>query len=254
MAEPIGPMLKIKDKAAALEIERILQFIQQKIGPNNLDIRAVGQAIQKFLQNGMEVPFFRDFKTGIGDVEIYRLEIKLINPTINDEALYIQRGNTAVSSQPAVYLISDDDSASTSTLQVEQIGAGRAITAIGPSVCDNITCDDNTVNGKLSPAGVVLQLSYETIASDTITIDGSQCFIQVDSEGGAASDDLDTISGGANGQILFLMGNGSPHTINVTNTDNIDLASSPRVLSNQHDYLMLFYFATLWHELLYSNV
>jgi hypothetical protein len=249
MGELIGPMLKIKDKAAALEVERLLQMVQQKIGPDQIDLQTTAVALMRQIE-AQHVPFFWNFINGVEGSEATDIDV---------------HGHFAVRTLPTA------DAFTTMNVTNEATGSGsRGIyvsTYAGSSGYDMYGSSGtwyvrptgeaklgNTSVEAFDAKGLRTIATYDTIASGAITVDSAQCLVEIETEGGAASDDLNTINGGANGQILILMGNGSVHVVNVTNAGNIDLGASPRVLSSQHDYVVLFYYATIWHEFLYSNV
>ena len=88
-----------------------------------------------------------------------------------------------------------------------------------------------------------------TLASGAITVTGS--YHNVDTESDAASDDLDTISGGTNGMRLVLRANNSGRTVVVKDgTGNIQCAGDCS-LDNVQDTIELIYDSTLtaWLEI-----
>jgi hypothetical protein len=92
-----------------------------------------------------------------------------------------------------------------------------------------------------------------TIASGVITVTGG--FHTVDTEGGAGTDDLDTINGGVDGRILVLMAaNGSRDVVVKNSTGNIKL-NSDFTMDTQYDTLTLMYVnsLSLWVEISRSN-
>ena len=84
-----------------------------------------------------------------------------------------------------------------------------------------------------------------TIATGAITI--TQTYHAVDTEAAAASDDLDTINGGAAGVVVFLRALNSARTIVVKhNTGNIlCMGDANFTLDDSHDFVMLLYDGTL---------
>jgi hypothetical protein len=90
-----------------------------------------------------------------------------------------------------------------------------------------------------------------TIATGVITATASR--VAVDTEGGAASDSLDTVNGGADGDFLILSAvNGVSRTVTVKNgTGNIFLASD-RLLNSTRDRVVLLRYASGWIEIAYS--
>jgi hypothetical protein len=100
---------------------------------------------------------------------------------------------------------------------------------------------------------IIPSTSELTIATGAITATASRH--TVDTEDNAASDDLDTINGGTDGQILILQAADTSHTVIAKDgTGNLALASEHSI-NNTEDVLVLMYNSTLskWVELLYSN-
>lgn len=92
-----------------------------------------------------------------------------------------------------------------------------------------------------------------TISSGVITI-GAVSFCLVDTEGDASTDDLDTISGGGDCQLLILRAASSARDVVVkSGTGNIYLAGGADfTMDNTADRLLLLYRGT-WTELSRSN-
>ena len=92
-----------------------------------------------------------------------------------------------------------------------------------------------------------------SIASGSITI--TNCSHTIDTESGAATDDLDTISGGIDGNVLLLRAQNSARTVVVKHgTGNIQLDGGVDFsLDDVQDTIMLFYNSTNWLELSRSN-
>ena len=92
-----------------------------------------------------------------------------------------------------------------------------------------------------------------TIAGGVITINSS--YHNVDTEASAASDDLDTINGGTDGQRLILKANASTRTVVIKDTSgNIQIAGDFS-LTNQADFIELIYDVgtSFWYELSRSD-
>lgn len=90
-----------------------------------------------------------------------------------------------------------------------------------------------------------------TIASGAITVTHSLHF--VDTQGGASSDDLDTINGGASGDILILRLVTQTRVVTVKDgTGNIRLEGD-RVLNTGDDVLVLLRGASTWLEISFAN-
>jgi hypothetical protein len=90
-----------------------------------------------------------------------------------------------------------------------------------------------------------------TIAAGVITVTGSRH--TVDTQGDAASDDLDTINGGTDGDILILRSANNARTVTVKDsTGNIQLAGDFS-LSSTGDAIVLYFSGSAWIELTRSN-
>jgi hypothetical protein len=92
-----------------------------------------------------------------------------------------------------------------------------------------------------------------TIATGVITASATNMI--VDTEGGAATDDLDTINGGGNGDILLLRSTNSARDIVVKHgTGNIYLNGQvDKTLSHGMDTLLLIRLGPDWGQLSYSD-
>lgn len=96
--------------------------------------------------------------------------------------------------------------------------------------------------------------SIVTISGGVVTI--TTGFHRIDTQGAAATDDLDTINGGENGKILILGNTANGRTVVVRNgSGNIRLAGGDFSLDNTRDSLMLIYYGSLneWVEISRSN-
>jgi hypothetical protein len=91
-----------------------------------------------------------------------------------------------------------------------------------------------------------------TIASGAVT--ATRSFHLIAGEGGSA-DDLETINGGNDGQILVLRASDDAVTITVKSTGNVVTSGSDMVLDNANDTITLMYDSNLtkWLELSRSN-
>lgn len=217
MAEPIGPMLKIRDKATALEVERLLEMSQRRIGPDQIDIPALCTALGPKLL-AQQVTFFQNFVLGEVGGEATAIHIN-VDPRFDSYGLTIR-----------------NDSASDGACMRCDSSHADGYDIQGSNLSWHIYS-----NGRAYFAGLHLAATLETISSGIVTIDEAQSNIHVDTEGGAASDDLDTISGGGVYQLLIVHATNSAHHINVTEAGNILLGASPRVLDHVNDILVLFY-------------
>lgn len=90
-----------------------------------------------------------------------------------------------------------------------------------------------------------------TIATGIVNV--TQSHHEIDTEGEVATDDLDTVSGGSNGQILVLRAHDNARTVVVKDgTGNLQLAGD-MTLDNILDSLTLIFDGTYWIELSRSN-
>lgn len=100
------------------------------------------------------------------------------------------------------------------------------------------------------------QLSYGVSTELTITsgaVTKTQSYHTIDTEGDAASDDLDTISGGSTGDIIVITANNTARTVVCKDgTGNLKL-SGDFSLDNTEDTIQLIYDGTNWLELSRSN-
>ena len=101
-----------------------------------------------------------------------------------------------------------------------------------------------TVSGGLTSLGSFSEL---TINSGQITV--TQSVHTVDTEGDAASDDLETINGGTTGSILVLKSvTGSRHVVLKDGTDNLRLNGDCE-LGISNDTITLMKVSTVWREM-----
>lgn len=98
---------------------------------------------------------------------------------------------------------------------------------------------------------------HTTIVNDIITVTGSN--YMVDTEAGAANDDIDTIEGGIDGALLILRAESDGRTVHVrrgvAGADNILLGVADRELNNVWDRLLLIYDGdlSLWVEIAFAD-
>lgn len=96
-----------------------------------------------------------------------------------------------------------------------------------------------------------LRLAYAgelTIAAGVITATGA--YHSVDTEGGAGTDDLDTVNGGTEGDVLVLRADDSARTVVCKDgTGNLRLAGGDFSLDHVEDRIALHYDGTNWCEL-----
>jgi hypothetical protein len=94
--------------------------------------------------------------------------------------------------------------------------------------------------------------SSATIASGAITADSS--FMAIDTEGGGAADNLDTINGQSAGRLLILQSTNSGRDITLTASGNLKVVGGTRVLNNIYDKIFMIADNTNWYELSFSDL
>lgn len=128
---------------------------------------------------------------------------------------------------------------------------GATFAAMSATGIGGITCQ-----GLGTLYGLRLYPGSKTIdTGGAITVGATDCFIRVDTFASAATDDLDTISGGQDGQILVIASVADTRTPSVTQSGNCELSTAPRALSNRADRLVLQYDSGIsaWCEISFSN-
>lgn len=115
---------------------------------------------------------------------------------------------------------------------------------------DEVTLDDSQISGVFDSAG-----STKTISGGVITKDsGRITWHKVDTEGAAATDDLDTISGGAAGDILFLSTvDNARDVVLKDNTGNLRLTADLG-LNSAADLACLAYLGGVWRQVSFSDI
>ena len=97
---------------------------------------------------------------------------------------------------------------------------GNDFVLLNPEIIDNLKSNNLTINNLIINNKLNTQPNSATISSGAITYTGA--YMVVDTEGGASSDTLDTISGGTAGDRLLLRGATSGQNIIISdNTGNI---------------------------------
>jgi hypothetical protein len=102
-------------------------------------------------------------------------------------------------------------------------------------------------------ATYIMAVGGATIATGAITAGGN--IMAIATEGGAATDDLDTINGGATGYLLWIYAINAARTVVVKHgTGNILLdGSTDKTLDNSVDMLGLYYNGSNWVQISFSN-
>ncbi|MFP6583152.1 MAG: hypothetical protein VCD00_11445 [Candidatus Hydrogenedentota bacterium] len=115
---------------------------------------------------------------------------------------------------------------------------------------------DLTIDGSITFNGF-LNMGMEAdleIATGVITV--TQTRHTVDVEGGVdSSDDLDTINGGTDGDLVLLRAKNGGRTIIITENGNIAVNGTTRTLDYRDDRILLTYssFALKWIEVAFAN-
>jgi hypothetical protein len=109
--------------------------------------------------------------------------------------------------------------------------------------------DNPTITTRLTLSGcLIFPVTNITISSDAITV-GNDVIVALDTEGGAATDTLNTISGGVTGQFIILKTQSNDHDVTVNNfttaSGNI-ICGANRVLSAKRDSIMLLFDGSYW--------
>jgi hypothetical protein len=121
----------------------------------------------------------------------------------------------------------------------------------GVGQADAVTLASSQISDLIDTAGTLLTISGGVISTGGKKIE----YHKVETESGAATDDLDTINGANNGDVLILRPTNGAHTVVVKHaTGNIRLDGSVDFsMDSSLDTIVLLYAATLWVELSRSN-
>lgn len=112
------------------------------------------------------------------------------------------------------------------------------------SVHDGDLATDTVTTDKITSSNMVIKNSGTlTIASGAITINGSN--YNVDTEGGASTDDLQTINGGSDGQVLILKSANNSRVVTIKDGLGNIQCGSDFALSSTIDSIMLQYNSSL---------
>jgi hypothetical protein len=141
------------------------------------------------------------------------------------------------------------------------LGAGQSIFAGDAAANDGQKWD---ISGTVDSAYSELKSDNRLILREapTLTISaggavtvGFYSYYPIDTNGGAPTDDLDTINSGTVGQIIVLRAANSTRDVVVTEAGNIRLSSagSTFTLNNSQDRIVLQYDGTVWNEIARSD-
>lgn len=97
------------------------------------------------------------------------------------------------------------------------------------------------IGGGLQVGGLRMPMVGQTISGGAITVGPGDGYIRIDTEGAAPTDDLDTINGGSDGQIIVLRTQTSARSVVVKNNTGNITCGADVILSHPRDKLMLIY-------------
>jgi hypothetical protein len=135
----------------------------------------------------------------------------------------------------------------TFTLGASSIG----VDVLGSGTCSGITIANNNYSNVTTPIDTTFQL--QTIASGVVTLTSYFNLVRIDTEGAAASDDLDTINGGQFGQVTTFAANNTARTVVFKDgTGNLRLAGDFS-LDNSEDSITCIFNGSAWLEIARSD-
>jgi hypothetical protein len=168
-------------------------------------------------------------------------------------------GNTITASQASAEGIvfrpngvGDLISNATITSNTFTLGASSTgVDVVGSGTCSGITIANNNYSNVTTPIDTTFQL--QTIASGVVTLTSYFNLVRIDTEGSAASDDLDTIDGGQFGQVTTFAANNTARTVVFKDgTGNLRLAGDFS-LDNTEDSITCVFNGTNWLEIARSD-
>lgn len=195
----------------------------------------------------------------MADQRITQLTALAAQPATNDLFVLVDVSDTTMAASgtnkkiTAAYVVTTTGNAAT-------ISGGGTITLGGNDLLVGKTCavaGEDTTNGFLAAqtfhAPIILDRDSITIASGAITATSS--YVLLDTEGGAASDDLTTITDGTTGQRLLLQTASSARDVVVKHgTGNIYLSGGVDfTLDTLRCFLELVAVGSEWREVSHSH-
>ena len=133
------------------------------------------------------------------------------------------------------------------TITLPSLSAGSALAAysaaaVNAAINQQKTNLENVLNGLQGFDAQLWNHSTATLASDTLSLTNMPRVLVIDTEAGAASDNLSTISNGTAYQPLFLRAANAGHVITIKhNVGNIKLNGGVDVILSASAWLLLFY-------------
>ena len=131
----------------------------------------------------------------------------------------------------------------------------RLLRILRPVTGDMLRFDGHAFTNTPVPSALTV-FETPTIASGVVTIASSTALVvhlSIDTQAAAASDDLDTLSGGADGQIAILTAANAARTVVVKDsTDNLRTAGD-HSMDHAQDTTTLIRMSSVWFELARAN-
>jgi len=179
----------------------------------------------------------------VSDLSSNTLDAIYVNDSSNNARIQIGTDGShgVISAQRTVYILGDNDNNSSSD----------DILAVGT---DNTDPSSASIFFKISQSGVLTMpaSSAATIASGAVT--RTSTHMVVDTEAAAATDDLDTINGGNDGEFLILRTANNARDVTCKDATGNLLLNGDFTLSNVRDSIMLIYVDSIgWIELSRSD-
>ena len=192
-----------------------------------------------------------------------------INLDANDEEIDVNSTAADYAAGSGIVTVYDDSTGQTNASYLLRL----AREADADAQDHFILCEDNSTGaaangddmfkvdtgGEVTTAGAINAGGFYNCTADseltiaTGAITATKSYHNVDTEGDAASDDLDTISGGTDGDIIVLTANNAGRTVVIKNgTDNI-ICGADISLDNTGDTATLIYDGTNWLLISSSN-
>jgi hypothetical protein len=166
------------------------------------------------------------------------IQVKLNKQTSGDNASLIYQTN--FSGRAEIGLTGDDD-------------FHFKVSADGSTFRESLVLSKST--GRVTVKDSFLSLGAaesRSIAAGVIT--AGKSYVSVDTEGGAATDDLETVNGGAEGDVLMLKAAHDARTVVCKHgTGNLKLSGADFSLDGVQDRLTLLHDGTNWVELARAN-
>jgi hypothetical protein len=180
--------------------------------------------------------------TNLGSISNVTINGNTITNTASGAEGVVLRPSNAGDLISNVAVVGNTFALGAASIGVDKIGAGD---------CTKVVIEGNAYGDTVTPIDAALR-SY-VIASGAVTLTGSSSFVLIDTEAAAATDDLDTISGGQFGQITtFSAVNAARTVVFKDGTGNLRLAGDFS-LDNSEDSITCVFNGTNWLEIARSD-